>query len=606
MEQEKMRSLLDVSVEAADYIQAALGHGEEGPIVGELVDNLRRIAAAVEAETQRADGLLQKVYLYARNIQASMEELQRAPSLFARVFSCEIRPFVLEMQRIWHLATEVLSDASARAGHQERLMQAMKDVHGEPRTHYPYDVSIVLCAYNKLEYTKKAVESIFAHTDFSSGRIELITINNGSDDGTREYFERLPHRKKLNPRHNILGINSWQHIAEGKYIVGFSNDVVATPHWLEHLRTAMESDERIAMAVPTCNEESISNLQGIPVPYANTFEGMRERQEFAAAHNHLDSALWEERSVLMPFLAITRSDVYKLGLIDPIYTRGEFVDDDLSTLLRRTGWRQLLLKDTFVHHFGGVTLGAERHKGAGNALDEMRRVYYTKWGVDAWDSRGGFIGSENAWAWHTFHAGERVLVMEPRFGALACDLVNAYRRSGFVPHMTAAVFDERYLPDTNYIFDETMTTACIADVAAQCAGQRYDVITAGCYLDELPTTDVVVDLERLYALLAPGGIIILPVRNPGSAYELDCMMHTGTRDVYESKALRYAVIPYRQLLERLHAHPLLHQYRVHSILMKEDEELVRWMKSLLRHDEDAPADLELSLSVRMFFLGISK
>ena len=84
------------------------------------------------------------------------------------------------------------------------------------------------------------------------------------------------------------------------------------------------------------------------------------------------------------------------------------------------------------------------------------------------------------------------------------------------------------------------------------------------------------------------------------------MMHAGTRDVYESKALRYAVIPYRQLLERLHAHPLLHQYRVHSILMKADEELVRRMKPLLRHDEDTPSDLELSLSVRMFFLGLSK
>jgi glycosyltransferase, family 2 len=606
MEQEQMRSLLNISVEAASHIQGVLARGEIEPALEEIVDNLAQIAAHIETATVDAAGLMQKVHLYAKNVQASVDDIRCGRTALECGVLWEIYPFVVEMQRLWHLATEVLSDASARAGHQERLMQAMKDLHGEPRTHYPYDVSIVLCAYNKLEYTKKAVESIFAHTDFSSGRIELITINNGSEDGTREYFERLPHRKKLNPRHNILGINSWQHIAEGKYIVGFSNDVVATPHWLEHLRTAMESDERIAMAVPTCNEESISNLQGIPVPYANTFEGMREMQEFAAAHNHLDPALWEERSVLMPFLAITRSDIYKLGLIDPIYTRGEFVDDDLSTLLRRTGWRQLLLKDTFVHHFGGVTLGADRHKGAGNALDEMRRVYYAKWGVDAWDSRGGFSGSENAWAWHTFHAGERVLVMEPRFGELACDLVNAYRRSGFVPHMTAAVFDERYLPDTDYLFDETMMTASIADVAAQCAGQRYDVITAGCYLDELPTTDVVADLERLYALLAPGGIIILPVRNPGSAYELDCMMHAGTRDVYEPKALRYAVIPYRQLLERLHAHPLLHQYRVHSILMKADEELVRRMKPLLRHDEDTPADLELSLSVRMFFLGISK
>ena len=606
MKQEEMRSLLDVSVEAVEYVQGVLARGEEDSAIAEIMDHLRRIAEALEAEYSGATGLLQKVYLYARNIQASVDELRRDPSLFTRIFSLEIRPFVLEMNRLWRLDADVLSDARQWRAHQQELMQSMTALHQAPRKNYPYEVSIILLAYNKLEYTKAAVESLFAHTDFSDGRVELITINNGSDDGTREYFERLPHTKKVNLKYNVLAINAHQYIVEGRYVVGFSNDIIATPHWLDHLLVAMESDARIACAVPTCNEGGISNDQGIPVSYPNTFEGVEPMQAFAAAHNHLNPALWEDRCLLMPFLSIIRTDICRMGGIDPIYTRAEFVDDDLSTLLRRTGWRQLLLKDTFMHHFGGVTLGEGRRKVAGNALDEMRRVYYEKWGVDAWDSRGGFVGSENAWAWHTFHAGERVLVMEPRFGELACNLVNAYRRSEFVPHMTAAVFDERYLPDTNYIFDETMTTACIADVAAQCAGQRYDVITAGCYLNELPLGDVIADLERLYALLAPGGIIILPVRNPGSAYELDCMMHAGTPDVYEPKAAHYVVIPYRRLLERLHAHPLLHPYRVHSILMKADEELVRRMKPLLRHDEDAPADLEMSLSVRMFFLGISK
>ena len=606
MKQEEMRSLLDVSVEAVEYVQGVLARGEEDSAIAEIMDHLRRIAEALEAEYSGATGLLQKVYLYARNIQASVDELRRDPSLFTRIFSLEIRPFVLEMNRLWRLDADVLSDARQWRAHQQELMQSMTALHQAPRKNYPYEVSIILLAYNKLEYTKAAVESLFAHTDFSDGRVELITINNGSDDGTREYFERLPHTKKVNLKYNVLAINAHQYIVEGRYVVGFSNDIIATPHWLDHLLVAMESDARIACAVPTCNEGGISNDQGIPVSYPNTFEGVEPMQAFAAAHNHLNPALWEDRCLLMPFLSIIRTDICRMGGIDPIYTRAEFVDDDLSTLLRRTGWRQLLLKDTFMHHFGGVTLGEGRRKAAGNALDEMRRVYYEKWGVDAWDSRGGFVGSENAWAWHTFHAGERVLVMEPRFGELACNLVNAYRRSEFVPHMTAAVFDERYLPDTNYIFDETMTTACIADVAAQCAGQRYDVITAGCYLNELPLGDVIADLERLYALLAPGGIIILPVRNPGSAYELDCMMHAGTPDVYEPKAAHYVVIPYRRLLERLHAHPLLHPYRVHSILMKADEELVRRLKPLLRHDEDAPADLEMSLSVRMFFLGISK
>ncbi len=605
MEQEQMRSLLEVSVEAVEYVRGALDRGEEPPAAADIMDNLHRIAAAFEAEYADATGLLQKVYLYARNIQASVDELRRDPSLFARVFSCEIRPFVLEMQRLWHLAAEVLSDEGRRAQQQAALMQAMRDLHTAPLSEYPYDVSIVLCAYNKLEYTKAAVESIFAHTDFSDGRVELITINNGSDDGTREYFESLPHAKKLNLKYNILAINAQQYIVEGRYVVGFSNDVIATPHWLEHLLAAMESDPRIACAVPTCNEEGISNGQGIPVPYSNTFEGVERMQAFAAAYNRLNPALWEERCLLMPFLAIMRTDVYLMGVLDPIYTRAEFVDDDLSTLLRRTGWRQLLLKDTFMHHFGGVTLGEGRRKVAGNALDEMRRVYYKKWGVDAWDGHGGFPGAEVMEPWHTPSANERVLVLEPRFGDFACELFNSYRRGGFVPHMTAAVFDAQYLPDTSYLFNGTMSVNGIEDLIGKNMGQ-YDIISAGCYLDELPLKDVIADLERLYALLAPGGMLLLPVRNAGSAYELDYILHKGLRDVYvlENEVRGYVSIPYRQLLNALHTHAFLHQLKTHSVIFRSDLPLTERMKPLLRSNEHLPIDVEESLSVRMFFLGI--
>ena len=239
MKQEEIRSLLDVSVEAVEYVRGALDRGEEPPAAADIMDNLHRIAAAFEAEYADATGLLQKVYLYARNIQASVDELRRDPRLFARIFSWEIRPFVLEMNRLWRLDADVLSDAERWRQHQDELMQAMTALHQAPRESYPYDVSIVLCAYNKLEYTKAAVESIFAHTDFSDGRVELITINNGSDDGTREYFENLPHAKKVNLKYNILAINAQQYIVEGMYLVGFSNDVITTPHWLDHLYTAI-------------------------------------------------------------------------------------------------------------------------------------------------------------------------------------------------------------------------------------------------------------------------------------------------------------------------------------------------------------------------------
>ena len=435
--------------------------------------------------------------------------------------------------------------------------------------------------------------------------MELITINNGSDDGTREYFESLPHTKKINLKYNILGFNAVQYIAEGRYYLGYSNDVIATPHWLDQLYAAMESDAHIAQAVPTCNEEGVSNDQGVPVPYPNTFAGLERMQEFAAAHNHLNPTLWEERSLLMPFLSITRTNVYRMGLVDPIYTRAEFVDDDLSTLLRRTGWRQLLLKDTFMHHFGGVTLGTDRCNVANNSIVEMRSVYYKKWRVDAWEARGGFMGMENAWRWHTFRENGRVLSLEPRFGHLACDLFNAYRRSGYTPHMTAAVFDERYLPDTDYLFDETVVAQHIGDIPVQ---GRYDIISAGCYLDELPLDDVLTDLERLYELLAPGGMLLLPVRNPGSAHELTHIMNTGGRDIYCSanEVKLWQAIPYRPLLRAIDAHPYLHRYKVHSMVYHEDAPVIERMEQMLSRDGNTSSVATLDLSARMFFLGIFK
>lgn len=606
MRTEQIKAFLDIACEGADYLAQTVERGAGDSEAQEILQHLREIAVLLAAEID-GSGFRQQIHLYAMNLQASIDDLRARPALYERIVRMEIRPFVLEMQRLWALDTEILATEEERVSYRNTIMERVKALHEAPREEYEYDASIVLLAYNKLEYTKCAAESILKHTDFSRGNVELILLNNGSEDDTRKYFESLPYAKVINLKHNILGTFAYTHILKGRYFIGFSNDVVATPHWLEHMLACVNSDDRIAMAVPVCNEGSISNDQGVAVPYPNTFAGMNAMQQFAASHNQMNPALWEDRSQLMTFLSILRSDLIGLCAADPIYTRAEFVDDDMSTLLRRGGWRQILMKDTFMHHFGGVTLGEGRRKAAGNALDEMRRVYYKKWGVDAWDGRGGFLGAEVMEQWHTPSANERVLILEPRFGHLACDLFNAYKSRGFVPHMTAAVFDERYLPDTGYLFDETLTATRVEEVAAQSEG-GYNIIAAGCYLDELPLGDVIADLEQLYGLLTSGGMLVLPVRNPGSAYELDCIMNEGTRDVYclENEVKRYSNFSYRHLLRALHAHPCLHRYRVHSIMMQGDDVLAERMKPLLRSSEGAPSDLELSLSVRMFFLGIFK
>ena len=221
MRKAQMRELLDTALDGAAYIDRALTQGAADASILSLLENLYQAADLLAESTQDTSQFLPQIPLYFRNIGASIDEALHDPAQMRRIFSMEIRPFLIETDRLWDFQADVLSSEEGIARYRQEMMQRVKALRTAPCEQYRYDVSIVVLAYNKLEYTKAAIESIFAHTDFSAGNIELITINNGSDDGTRAFFDRLPHRKKVNLTYNVLGINLSQHIIEGKYYILF-------------------------------------------------------------------------------------------------------------------------------------------------------------------------------------------------------------------------------------------------------------------------------------------------------------------------------------------------------------------------------------------------
>ena len=56
------------------------------------------------------------------------------------------------------------------------------------------EVSIIIQAYNRLDKTKRCVESVLAYT--AGVDYELILLDNGSKDATLEYFPSISHEKK--------------------------------------------------------------------------------------------------------------------------------------------------------------------------------------------------------------------------------------------------------------------------------------------------------------------------------------------------------------------------------------------------------------------------
>ncbi|MDZ5724895.1 glycosyltransferase [Acetobacterium sp. K1/6] len=274
---------------------------------------------------------------------------------------------------------EVTNDNNLRLQLEKRIQNLKENlyIYNKAYDKKPF-VSIVILAYNKLEYTKMCVESLLKYTRHID--YELITVNNGSSDGTEEYFNSIPSRKKVNIRNNVggvLGFNAGLLWGEGKYLVFVGNDLILTKNWLDNLLNCIQSDDKIGFVAPGSN--ILSNHQAIPVSYSS----IEEMHIFAAKYNVSDPRKWEERLRNMPLTMVIKKELFdQTGGFDHRYYLGEFADDDFSFTIRRLGYKLIYAGDTFIHHFGSIT-GSEAQQN-NNSLGSGSEIFKKKFNIDPW------------------------------------------------------------------------------------------------------------------------------------------------------------------------------------------------------------------------------
>lgn len=238
--------------------------------------------------------------------------------------------------------------------------------------------SIIILTYNNLEYTKQCIESIRKHTDRNT--YELIVIDNNSVDDTKDWLVKQDHIRVILNKENLgfpRGCNQGIEIAKGDNILLLNNDVIVTENWLSNLVNSLYSDERIGAVGPVTN--SAAYYTAIPVEYSN----LNEMHNFAQNFNKPDSEKWEERLKLIGYcMLIKREVVDKIGLLDERFTPGNFEDDDYSVRIRQAGYKLLLCKDTFIHHYGSVSW-KENISGYGELLSENEKKFMEKWGTNS-------------------------------------------------------------------------------------------------------------------------------------------------------------------------------------------------------------------------------
>lgn len=237
--------------------------------------------------------------------------------------------------------------------------------------------SIVILTYNKLDYTRQCIDSIRQHT--AHGSYEMIVVDNNSTDDTPQWLaDQADITTILNAENRGFpaGCNQGITAANGDNILLLNNDVIVTHRWLDNLLDCLYSADDIAAVGPVTNYASY--YTAISVDY----KSIDEMQRFAENHNTARNKPSEQRLKLIGFcMLLRRSAINEIGLLDERFSPGHYEDDDYSLRIRRAGYRLMLCRDTFIHHYGSVSFkdNPQAHQVLGKVNADK---FEDKWGFN--------------------------------------------------------------------------------------------------------------------------------------------------------------------------------------------------------------------------------
>lgn len=371
-------------------------------------------------------------------------------------------------------------------------------------------VSIYVLAYNNLEkYTRTCIECILKYTQDID--YELILIDNGSSDGTLDYFKSVKHPQKkiIQVTKNVgamFGSNLGLNLTRGKYVVGVSNDIYVTKNWLTNMLKCVMSDDCIGMVVPM--SDNISNFQSPDWSYKD-FEDMQEK---AALFNVSDPKKWHEKLRLVtPIALFTRECLNMVGKADYGFFH-DFADDDTTFRVRRAGYKAILCKDVFICHAGKIT-----DKGIeimAHSLQKGRETFKQKYhGIDAWDdvcnyepTMMSFIEVKQK------KQKSNLLGIDVSCGTPLLEVKNRLKERGVFKTVLAAFTTQpKYWLDLSTICDQEVKCDRIEYLPEHFPANSFDYIILGNHLNGYSSPFSV--LNKLLMLLTEDGSLLLKIRN---------------------------------------------------------------------------------------------
>jgi GT2 family glycosyltransferase len=245
-------------------------------------------------------------------------------------------------------------------------------------------IEIVISAYNNLDMTKMAYNTLKKYTDIS---YKITIIENKSLDGSRDWVYNIKddNLKKIFPENNVggvgarnLGIRSLD--KDTDYVVFSDNDVVYTEKWASRIYEFMKNHKEIGISGPCSNFAGNPQLvSGIPQLSLNDEEEIQNISKNIYDKKKGSFTLPPKDWPVVGFCMIVDKKVIdKIGEFDENLVAG-WDDTDYCRRTTRNGFGLAYINYVYIHHWGHAsksTVGAHSTPETIKSREYMLR----KWG----------------------------------------------------------------------------------------------------------------------------------------------------------------------------------------------------------------------------------
>jgi GT2 family glycosyltransferase len=225
-------------------------------------------------------------------------------------------------------------------------------------------VIISILTFNKLELTKKCLESVFKT---SNVEYKVVVSDNGSTDGTIEYLSSLKNIQVILNNENVgfsNGHNQVMKMYDKSDIVLMNNDLEVPPEWLYILKKELTENDYAAVS------------PAIQTPNGLNVGAVLDKR--AKGRSLINDFVTEPNWVTGSCFYISRKTINRVGLLDFNYIF-YYEDVDYCFRIKQMGMKFKCIPEVVIKHHDSASSTPERKK----KLMEDSRVYFArKWGYD--------------------------------------------------------------------------------------------------------------------------------------------------------------------------------------------------------------------------------